>query len=647
MSATAQHLLGQLADGRFALRKLLGVSPNSAVFLTSIESARPGDSASDAAIKLIPEDPSNSDVQLERWRATAALSHPGLLRILHFGRCTIDGSPCLYLVTELADEDLGQLLPRRALTPDETRGMLAAVLPVLDFLHENGFVHAGLKPSNIHATGDNVKLSADRILPAGESSSAWPLAAPFAAPESVLFPATDVWSLGISLCETLSKDFPAREPSGQFALPDLPAPFAEIVRSALVEDATLRITLDQVRSLLDPEFVAKRKDAPATISSASAASAAINKAANTDAAASSPYVRPPESPDSPESLIAAVEAAPAPTASSSPRTAQREPFPEIDPLAVPLSPVSPPSRSPSGSNAAPQVPRSRIPVSSLPQVNATIGGPRRISNPPVSTRSNKLFLVSAAAAIILLGLFVPRYFLRSRKSSTPSSANPGAASSTPNSAARDAKIPPANSTSAPSTAAPSPNSSAAATSRATSSPAPSGNSSAPKVPASGSSTSNSPRTNAPSSSAIPSSPNANSRPSTTNSSSDSSATSAPSGTGKSAPARSAVAPAAPSSQSLSPAVLRKALPEVSEKSRSTIRGTVRINVRVHINPDGTVSTAELANPAPSQFFAVAALKAARQWQFATPSSSATSGANPSAIIRFDFTPTSTSAAVSP
>src|SRR5204862_7995463 len=139
----------------------------------------------------------------------------------------------------------------------------------------------GLKPSNIHATGDNVKLSADRILPAGESSSAWPLAAPFAAPESVLFPAADIWSLGISLCETLSKNFPTREPFGQFALPDLPAPFAEIVRSALVEDTTLRITLDQVRSLLDPEFVSvsRRKDAPAAISSASASSASMNKGA--------------------------------------------------------------------------------------------------------------------------------------------------------------------------------------------------------------------------------------------------------------------------------------------------------------------------------------------------------------------------------
>src|SRR2546423_1092625 len=92
---------------------------------------------------------------------------------------------------------LGQLadgrFPLRPLTRDEPAGMLAAVLPTLDFLHETGFVHAGLKPSNIHATGDNVKLSADRIVPAGESVSVLPLAAPFAAPESVLFPASDIW----------------------------------------------------------------------------------------------------------------------------------------------------------------------------------------------------------------------------------------------------------------------------------------------------------------------------------------------------------------------------------------------------------------------------------------------------------------------
>jgi TonB family protein len=77
---------------------------------------------------------------------------------------------------------------------------------------------------------------------------------------------------------------------------------------------------------------------------------------------------------------------------------------------------------------------------------------------------------------------------------------------------------------------------------------------------------------------------------------------------------------------------------------------VRINVRVQLHPDGTVSSAELAAPAPSQFFADLALKAAQQWQFGAPStpshSSASSGASAvpsSTVIRFDFTSTSTAA----
>jgi TonB family protein len=64
---------------------------------------------------------------------------------------------------------------------------------------------------------------------------------------------------------------------------------------------------------------------------------------------------------------------------------------------------------------------------------------------------------------------------------------------------------------------------------------------------------------------------------------------------------------------------------------------------VQLNPDGTVSSAELAAPAPSQFFADLALKAARQWQFAAPPSSSSEPLPSSALIRFDFTQTSTAA----
>lgn len=623
MSATAQHLLGQLADGRFPLRKLLGVSQNSAVFLTS-EPVQPGDPDPDIAIKLIPENPSTSDLQLNHWRAAAALSHPGLLRIHHFGRCTIDGSSCLYIVTDRADEDLGQLLPRRALTPDETSGMLAAVLPTLDFLHENGFVHAGVKPSNIHATGDNVKLSADRIVPAGESASTWPLAAPFAPPESVLFPASDLWSLGVSICETLTKILPQQRPSGRFVLPELPAPYEEIVRSALVEDATLRITLDQVRSLLDPSFVAKRKPAAAPANQPAASHA-------DPAPVDSPYIRPPGTPGSPESLVAAVEPSFATSTSTRPRAAaQRQPLPEIDPLAVPLSPVSPNASSPNPSRTAtPQPSRAPIPVSSLPQVNATIGSVRRVISPNPQPRSNKLFLVSAAAAVLLAIIFVPRLILRSSKSANSSATSPATENS------RAATNP-----------SPSSNSANAANSEANSAPASPKNSADLNPPV------------ANSSGASSLTANTNSRANKTNSSTKSeppnpsASPSTPPGLVTHAPSNvnpANVNPASSASSVATPSIQRKVLPVVSEKARSTIRGSVRINVRVQLNPDGTVSSAELAAPAPSQFFAELALKAARQWQFAAPSSSSSSDGSasstlpPSTVIRFDFTQTSTAA----
>src|SRR5262249_4525460 len=119
MPQTAQHLLGQLVDGRFPLRRLLGTTQNSAVFLTDLPNERPSEPAPEAVIKLIPEDPDTAEQQLARWKSAALLSHPGLLRILHFGRTDVDGSPCLFIVMELANENLGELLPQRALTTEE------------------------------------------------------------------------------------------------------------------------------------------------------------------------------------------------------------------------------------------------------------------------------------------------------------------------------------------------------------------------------------------------------------------------------------------------------------------------------------------------------------------------------------------------
>ena len=63
----------------------------------------------------------------------------------------------VYVVTECADEVLAQILAGRALTTEETREMLGPVIDGLGYLHEKGFVHGHLKPSNILVVDDQLE----------------------------------------------------------------------------------------------------------------------------------------------------------------------------------------------------------------------------------------------------------------------------------------------------------------------------------------------------------------------------------------------------------------------------------------------------------------------------------------------------------
>src|SRR5215467_5839222 len=537
MPQTAQHLLGQLVDGQFPLRKLLGVSQNSAVFLTDLPSVRPSEPAPEAAIKLIPEDPETATEQLRRWRVAMALSHPGLLRLLYFGRSTVDGSPCLFAVMELASETLGELLPQRALTAEETAAMMAPVLETLGFLHEKGLVHGGVKPSNVLAKRDVIKLSPDRILPAGESSASWPLAAPYAAPETVLAPASDVWSLAITLYETLTQYLPKADSTGHYVLPQLPAPFADVIRAALVEDPARRISLDAIRAAVDPSYVAKERPATAPTPEDLVDAVAERAAAK------------PETAAEPAPLAAAAQASA--SGASASRLPQAAPLPPLDPLSVPLSPVLPGAERPK----AP----SHVLVSSLPNVNVTIAAPRRVPGPRTSGGALKYFMIGAAGTLLLAALLVPRMLRNTANPATP---------------------PPE-------------------TARATSSSAPPRSTASAKTSPAGAATDASPRASAPAPAPPPK------------------------------PAASTARPAAVA-EAGRPGPVHQVVPEVSAKARSTIRGTVRINVRVQLNPDGSVSSAALDSPATSQFFANTALQAARGWRFA-PSGET------SALLRFDFT----------
>jgi TonB family protein len=65
-------------------------------------------------------------------------------------------------------------------------------------------------------------------------------------------------------------------------------------------------------------------------------------------------------------------------------------------------------------------------------------------------------------------------------------------------------------------------------------------------------------------------------------------------------------------------VLHQELPEISAHARNTIRGTVKVRVRVSVDRQGKVSRTTLASRGASSYFAKQAVQAAKQWVFAAP-----------------------------
>ena len=82
-------------------------------------------------------------------------------------------------------------------------------------------------------------------------------------------------------------------------------------------------------------------------------------------------------------------------------------------------------------------------------------------------------------------------------------------------------------------------------------------------------------------------------------------------------------------------VTHQVLPEPSPSARASIHGTLKVSVRVHVDPAGKVSEAELDSSGPSKYFADLALRSARDWTFGP----AQAGGAPIAgdwLLRFEF-----------
>jgi eukaryotic-like serine/threonine-protein kinase len=487
MTEAGTKQIEQVVDGKFRLGQLVGRTQRTAVFLTEYD----GQPIKKVAIKLIPADSVDALAQLSRWKQAAKLSHPHLVRLLEMGRCQVDHADMLYVVTEYAEENLSAVIARRALEPDEARALLGPVVDALAYIHAQGFVHCRLKPSNIMADDDLLKISADGLCRIGESSGSPGNPGPYDPPEAAggrISPAGDVWSLGITLTEALTQRLPMWERTNQAepALPsNLPPEILDLARHCVRRDPQMRWTVADIAARLQSSSPAPPNHLLPNPQPSFAKPAAIGVAA----------------------LVAVVLLA----VLFAPRVFKRSPQTQLAPAtAVEHTPNQSAFRS--TTQPAPQkksVPSSVQPLSSV-ATPPSVPPPAMSQNPPPPAKP------------------APSH------SAAPLSAQPSTASSSTNSVEKPGEKHLVARNSAPLPKPVQPESFATATGGGT----------------------------------------------------------------------------------VRGKVVQQVLPDAPQKARDTIRGKVRLSVKVNVDETGNVTQAALDGPGPSQYFADRTLAAAQLWKFA-------------------------------
>lgn len=230
---------GQRIGGEFLLGKYLGGGEGRAVFLTEYGRNQR------AVVKLVMAIMSGAELLPGRWAKASKLTHPHLAPILAHGAGRWDTFDFFYVVTEYAEEQLSQVLADRALTIAETREMLEPVLDALAYIHGQGFVHGHLRPANILAIEDTVKISSDSLCPSGEVYFAPLEQDPYAALETrsgLVYTEADIWSVGVVIAESLTQR--------RTALERLPSPYLEIAGLCLRMKPDERPTAIEVANAL-------------------------------------------------------------------------------------------------------------------------------------------------------------------------------------------------------------------------------------------------------------------------------------------------------------------------------------------------------------------------------------------------------------
>ncbi|MBV9265711.1 MAG: hypothetical protein JO061_06045, partial [Acidobacteriaceae bacterium] len=234
-----KSLEGKLLEGGYEVEECFHSGPSSASFRIRIL----GDRFTSAYGEFFAPG-SVSGAEFALWAETRTLQHPNVSTPLATGQYRLDAQELPYVIRVRPDETLQDTIAERALTTEEAREVVTAVVRALQFLHGNGFVQTTLSPREIVAIGDSIKLSINGIrrinTPIKEMDE----------PTT----AADIRKLGAMTCEILTQR--SSEPEIAQAAKTLPSPFNRIVERCVDPDPQKRCSLPDILAMLRGEQLA-------------------------------------------------------------------------------------------------------------------------------------------------------------------------------------------------------------------------------------------------------------------------------------------------------------------------------------------------------------------------------------------------------
>ncbi|MUL41662.1 serine/threonine protein kinase [Streptomonospora sp. PA3] len=262
---------GRLLSGRYRLTELIGEGGMGRVWEGVDELLdRP------VAVKelIIPPQLPDSEVEVLRTRMlrearnAAQLSHPSIITV--FDVVEIDERP--WIVMELVrGPSLGDLIKREGVFPPERAARIGVqVAAALAVAHERGIVHRDIKPANVLiARGDRAVLTDFGIAHLEGSShltrTGLLVGSPsYLAPEQAhgkpATPATDMWSLGVTLYQAVEGVTPFHRDTPMATLtaivtaevptPQAAGPLAGVIERLLQKDAEQRPPVHEAARML-------------------------------------------------------------------------------------------------------------------------------------------------------------------------------------------------------------------------------------------------------------------------------------------------------------------------------------------------------------------------------------------------------------